>query len=30
MLCLDSLARYATGEFQDMQVIVLVAFGAVD
>ena len=28
--CLDSLLGYSTGEFQALQLITLVAFGAVD
>ena len=30
MSCLDSLIGYSTGEFQALQLIVLVVFGAVD
>ena len=30
MSCLHSLLEYSTGEFQALQLIVLVAFGAVD
>ena len=30
MSCLHSLVGYSTGEFQDLQLIVPVAFGAVD
>ena len=30
MLCLHSLLRYSKGEFQNLQLIVLVVFGAVD
>ena len=28
--CLDFLLGYSTGEFQDLQLIVLVVFGAMD
>ena len=30
MSCLDYPLGYSTGEFQDLQLIILVAFGAVD
>ena len=30
MSCLDSLLGYSTGDFQALQLIVLVVFGAVD